>query len=1003
MENAITPLHVRSGYSLLRGTALPERLIQRARQLGHDRLALTDVNNLYCATQFCRLAAEAGLGTIVGAELQDEPGAAVALVESETGYENLCRIITRIQRRQSQASEQTSPLAADLAELGEGLHVVVEDAAFAASLLSAGADPKRLWLGLDPATQSHSRIRRLTECAESFSLPLAATGKSLFTDGEDYDVVRLLSAIRLGATCEDISPDALPHRRAFLRGRQELQKQLAPFPAAVRNNRRLAEACCGYRLLPREPVFPGFVPPEGLSARAYLRRLCREGMHKRYGQIPPEMAEYRLEKELALIGQLGFSEYFLVVWDIVQYARRASAAGDRAPVAGRGSGASSLVAYVLGITNVCPLAFHIPFERFIHEGREDFPDLDIDFCWRVRDDVIDYAFRRWGGERVAMVSTHITFQPRSAVRETAKAMGYSDEQISQMLKTGIAEEGRLEQVRRLAARILDLPNHLSVHPGGFVIGRKPIDHYVPIQPAPKGVMITQYDKDGIEDIRLVKLDLLGNRCLSTVRYACDLIRRRRGKNIDIESLPPSDPATIHTLRQAETVGCNQLESPAMRSLLRMMQPADVRDVMKVLALIRPGAASIGMKEVFVRRHRGLEGVPASQPQVDAILRDTHGVMVYEDDVMLVAAAMLGSSLPEADHFRKAVQKCRDDDQRLRLSREFLARCRANDVDGDYAKDIWVQMAKFNAYSFCRAHAASYALLAYAGAYLKTHYPLEFWTGALNNNQSMYPPRVYAEQAKRAGIRFLLPDVNRSAEEFSIEGEAIRVGLNFVEGLGPVGIAAILRARRRRPLASLTDFLARTRFGREEARSLILCGAFDFTHRKRPALMLELDVFFGVGPCRPAEAATLLPSEPNLPEVAGDYSPRRKYADERRILGLSVRQHVMQLHRPQLSRAVDADSRDLPRRVGRKIRIAGVLEAQRTTGTQAGGTMMFLTLDDEYGLFEATIFPDLLRRAPPITRYGPYIVAGKVEDQYGAITLSAERIALYKPAKAKATL
>jgi len=996
MSDPITPLHVRSGYSLLRGTSPVEKLLERARRLGHERLALTDVNNLCAATKFYRLAQQAHLRPLLGAELRDGPHAVVALVGGEVGYENLCRVITRVHGRRPEPPEPAgSDLPADLAELGEGLELIVEDAPTAAALLAAGAKPKRLWLGIDPPTQSPSRLRRLIECGERLSLPLAATGKALFTEPDEHEVARLLTAIRLGSTYQDLSADALPPREAWLRGPAELQAQLAAFPEAVANNRRLAERCrC--RLLPRKPVFPDFAPPEGLSAHAYLRRLCRDGMRRRYGPLPSDAAECRLERELRLIRRLGFSEYFLVVWDIVRHARESGG-----PVAGRGSGASSLVAYVLGITNVCPLKFQIPFERFLHEGREDFPDLDVDFCWRVRDDVIEYAFRRWGEEHVAMVSTHNTFQPRSALRETAKAFGLADAQISRLMEGDPRAEPRMRRIGQLARRLIELPHNLSVHPGGIVIGRKPIDHYVPIQPAPKGVNVTQYDKDGVKDIRLVKLDLLGNRCLSTVRGACELIRRRRGRRIDVESLPPADAATIRSLCAADTVGCNQLESPAMRALLKMMQPKDTPDVMKALALIRPGAASIGMKEVFLRRRRGLEAVPRGCPHVDGLLRETHGVMLYEDDVMLVAAALLGGPLSEADRFRKAVQKCPDDDARLKLSREFLARCRANGVPAEYAKDLWVQMAKFNAYSFCRAHAASYALLAYAGAYLKTHYPLEYWVAALNNNQSMYPPRVYVEQAKRDGIRFVLPDANRSGEEFRPDRESIRVGLNFVAGLGPAGIEAILRSRQRGPFGSLSEFLARTHLGREQARGLVLCGAFDFTGRKRPELMMEMDVFFGAGAGRARLAGTLLPARPELPDVPNDYSPRRKARDEWRILGISVGRHVLEHYRRQLAGATDADSRDLPGRVGRRVRIAGMLEAQRATPTRAGKTMLFLTLDDEYGLFEVTVFPDACRKIPPIRRHGPYVVTGKVEQQYGAVTVSAESIRLHRAAPAKA--
>jgi len=1007
----IAPLHVRSGYSLLRGPAGLERLVGRAGALGHGRVALTDVNSLCGATRFCRLAGRVGIEPIVGAELLEGGRSVVALIADEAGYENLCRIITRIQKRLSvpglrrRAGGSAPAFLRDLSELSGGLEFVVEDGALAGRLLAAGLPRRQLWLGIDPPTQCYSQLRGLVELAGRFGVPLVATGKALMAEPGDIEVARLLAAIRTGSTFQTVAAAELPHPKALLRAGEQLRSELADFPEAIANNLRLAERCGAFRLLPRPVVFPEFPAPPGLSPAAYLRRLCEEGMVRRYGRQTPE-ARARLDKELALIERMGFSEYFLVVWDIVLHARRRGA-----PVAGRGSGASSLAAYLLGITNVCPLAYDIPFERFLHERREDFPDLDVDFCWRMRDDVIDYVFDRWGADRVAMVSSHNTFQPRSALRGAARALGLSNEQISKMDGNGPANGGdgparafrglspeTSGRLATLSKRILNLPRLLSVHPGGVVIGRKPIDRYVPVQQAAKGVTITQYDKDGVEDIGLVKLDLLGNRNLSTVREACELIRRRRGERIDVEALPTADPRTIELLRDARTVGCNQLESPAMRRLLRMMLPDDTRDVMKVLALIRPGAAAIGMKETFIRRRRGLEAAPPAPPGVEAVLGGTHGVMLYEDDVMLAAAAMLGCDLGEADRFRRAIRNCRTDRRRLELSREFLRRCAENGIDGDYAKDMWVQMAKFNAYSFCRAHAAGYALLAYGGAYLKAHWPLEFWTAALNNNQSMYHLRVYVAEARRDGVAFLLPDVNRSRREFTADGGAIRVGLNLVSGLGPAGAAVILGERARRgAFEGLSDFLARTRLGEAEARSLILCGAFDGFARPRPTLMMELRLFCRLAAARHVDQPVLLRAAPVIPAPPGDYSPTRKYFDERRVLGISVREHIMSLVRPLLGGKVDADSRDIPAAKGKRVRIAGFLEAQRTTRTRRGG-VTFLTLDDEYGLFEVTL-PDGVRprQNRPFSKYGPYVVTGRVENQYDSLSITAKSVEYCKGA------
>jgi DNA-directed DNA polymerase III PolC len=1002
MDASITPLHTWSGYSPLRGPMGLQRLVERAAQLGHARLALTDANNLYGATRFHRLTERAGLRAIIGAELRGPGGLAVALVADEDGYENLCHLITRA------CGDAAFDLAdaEDLHDRSAGLRWIVQDDVYAESLLAAGADGRSMYLGIDPGWQRPQDVRRLVRASDRLGLPLAATGEGLIGSAEDHEPARVLAAARCGATIDSVPAAELPPGGAVLRSPRELAEQLADFPHAADNNRRLAEECSAFRLLPRAKVFPSFDSPQGMEAHEHLLRLCRDGIVRRYGQTSYRV-EARLTKELDLIQRRGFSEYFLVVWDIVQFARRQGA-----PVAGRGSGASSLVAYLLGITNVCPLSLDIPFERFLNDRRVDFPDLDLDFCWRIRDDVIDYAFGRWGQAQTAMICTHNTFQERSAFRETAKAFGLSDEQISGLRPADVEGDELLARIGRLSRRIEGLLHNLSVHPGGIVIAPRGIDRHVPVQPAPKGVLITQFDKEGIKDIGLVKLDLLGNRSLSTIRYTCDLIAQRTGQVLDVEALPAGDAATVATLRSADTVGCNQIESPAMRHLLRALEPDGVAELMKCLALIRPGAASIGMKEVFIRRRRGLEPVPPAMPAVDAVLAATHGVMLYEDDVMLVAAAMLGTDLAEADQFRKAVQKCPDDAARLALSREFLARCRENGVEDDYARSMWVQMAKFNAYSFCRAHAASYAMLAYASAYLKTHYPLEFWTACLNNNQSMYHPRVYVEQAKRMGVRFLLPDVNRSQTEFAMDcGEngdrhpprrvpvpfspAIRVGFNRVDGLGPVTIQALLDARSVHPFEGLTDCLARSRIGREEARALVLCGALDATGRSRPELMLELNLFFSLRPHRTAGQELLLTAGPSIPHIAEDYSPTRKYADQRRVLGISVREHILELYRPGLAGSVDADSRDLPGRLGRGVRIAGVLEAQRTAQTQTGQTMMFLTMEDEFGMFEVTVFPSTYAALGVLDRYGPYVIAGTAEEQYGSINVNAACVDLLR--------
>jgi DNA-directed DNA polymerase III PolC len=725
----------------------------------------------------------------------------------------------------------------------------------------------------------------------------------------------------------------------------------------------------------------------------------------------------RLVRELDLIARLGFADYFLLVADIVRHARALGT-----PVAGRGSGASSLVAYCLGVTNVDPLRFNLPFERFLNEGRKDFPDLDIDFCWRLRDDVIDYVYRKHGDGapdasgridlgklHVAMIATYATLQPALAFREVAKVLGIPNPDITEIAgklrhrlprdrwNTLPADPEVIERALRLARRLDGFPHHLSVHCGGVVITPDPIARHAPLQRAEKGVVITQYDKDGVEDTGLVKLDLLGNRALSSIGESVRLVGDTGGGVLDPETLPARDVLTERLLARGETIGVNQLESPAMCNLLRQLGPTCVRGLMQALALIRPGAASLGMKEVFVRRARKLEPAPPIDPRLDGILRETHGIMLYEDDALFIAAAVAGLGPAEADVFRRAVTKCRSDEDRLHLSRDFLARAKANGADHRIAADLWVQMAKFNSYSFCRAHAASYARLAWANAYMKAHHPAEFWVAALNNNQGMYEPWVYVEEAKRAGVRVGLPCVNRSEDEFTLEEGVVRAGLARVRELSERARSSILDAR---PFDGLADLVARTDVRQDEAERLVRAGALDFCGRPRPELLLELYASFeGVRRLRGRRGEappTLfrLPDASSRAVALGDYSEAKKWRDEWDLIGFSVVRHPVVWIRRMLARAGVVRSGAMASRIGRRTRLCGVAAAARKVETSRGGSMCFVTLSDEDGLFEMTLFPDAYRRARLVLAeggFGPFIVEGRVESQYDAITLAATKV------------
>ncbi len=766
-----------------------------------------------------------------------------------------------------------------------------------------------------------------------------------FATAREWRVHRLLSAIRENTLVAHVEGLASPE--AYLRADEE------PAPEEF-----------DWDFLPAPKIFPR---DQGGMER--LRALCEKGLVWRYpldaarGR-PERPPRERMERELAVIGKLGYADYFLVVHDIVRFSRERGL-----PVAGRGSGASSVVSYALGISNVCPVEFDLPFERFLHEGRADYPDIDVDFSWRVRDEVIAHVFRRWGD--VAMVSTHITFQRRSAFREAAKAFGYSDEQVTVLRKRRVSIPDRAK-IEAAAAAILGIPRHLSVHPGGIVLHP---DGAAPMARAEKGVVVTQYDKETVEEAGLVKIDLLGNRALSTIRETVEIVERTEGVRLDVERLPVDEP-TVRLLREARTLGCNQLESPAMRSLVRMMRPADAKGLMKALALIRPGAASLGMKEAFVRRERGLDPSPEGP-----LLRDTHGIMLYEDDAMVVASALTGLPLAEGDRFRRRVQKLRTDEERVAVSREFLEAAVRHGTPRELAEGLWIQMAKFNEFSFCRAHAASYGVLAWASAWLAAHHPAAHWTAALNNNQGLYDARVYLEQAKREGIRVLLPCVQRSGVEFTLEPGgpatpkqarhregAIRVGFNRIFGLEERELGRILEGR---PFDSLEDFLARTRISRPSLRNLALSGALDWAGRPRPEVLMAA-----------------LARGAKVPAIR-DFSEEEKFAHELSILGLSARRHILG-HLAPGPRSFD--SRGLASSTGRRVRLLGIMATARIAVTAREEPMEFVTLEDEHGLFEAVLFPAVFRRCRGlIGTIGPYEVTGRAEERYGAVAVKAESI------------
>jgi DNA-directed DNA polymerase III PolC len=952
--------------------------------------------------------------------------------------------------------------------------------------------------------------RELVECARLLGLATLAVPDIHCALPEGYEAHRVRTAIKHNALRCDLASEWLAEEPAHLLAPAEMTTLYAALPecrgpfrarrsgacGALQRTLEVAEAC---RYVPPlgGVVFPSVELEQHETPYSRLCALAFDGARRRYAPLRPEVVR-RLDHELEAIEGLGFAPYFLLVKRIADFARARGI-----PCVGRGSAADSLVAYCLELTDADPLRYRLPFERFLNPARKDRPDIDLDFCWRRRDEVLAQLGEAFGAERTAMIATLATFGMRAAFREVALAEGLPPVEVSRWSRrlpgmgaelgaaeagTGEVPDGAEEEEReiapprsdrrnhggtenaqehdenpiagtlaetpecrgfpfddprwafvlRMASALLDCPRHLGLHPGGVVVTPGPITDFVSLQRAAKGVLMTQLDKDGVEAIGLVKMDLLGNRALTVID---DCLRALGLGSAALAGIAEDDEKTRTLLEHGRTLGCFQVESPGMRNLLQQIGARTMDDVIQAVALIRPGPAGSGMKDAYVRRFRGLEPPHAPHPRLTECLWDTHGVMLYQEDVMQAVVLLAGFELAEADTLRRALAKKRGAELE-RLQARFFAGCARERVDERDAARIWELVANFSAFGFCKAHAVTYGRIAYRAVWLKAHHPAEYMNAFLNSQTGYYDTRVYVEEARRLGVPILPPDVNRSDEGFALERvpdgrAAIRVGLERVKGLSEATLRALLAARARGgAYLSLPDFLERSGARADECERLILAGAFDAFDRTRPEMLLRLHLLStparrpprgldadALAACRatPAarerasgwsrsslglDAARLAPGEetplfpapaaralalPALPEL----DPVRRGRLELELLGLTVSAHPTVLF--PCAAARDEHAALLPcgalaRRRGERVQLLGWLAASRPVRTNGGRWMRFLTLEDESGIAEVVLFPDVYARdGHHLVGRGPFRISGRVEEHMGACTLHAERI------------
>ncbi|MDJ0623980.1 MAG: DNA polymerase III subunit alpha [Desulfocapsaceae bacterium] len=992
------PLRVRSYYSLMRGLMSPAEICRRARAFGNPSVALTDRDNLYGLWQFLAACKREKLRPIIGSEVS-EPGTdrmATCLVKSETGYNNLCRLLSR------RHADKHFQLAEELPHHTEGLLILSQDREVLEALQRLGLNPVAD-LGAWPVAQSS----KLKKWAEKSGIRATATHDCGIAEPEHAEIYMLLRAIDTNTSISKIREELAHASIASFAAPNIYEERFAMWPEVIEESHRLASLCDF-----TGPKFDLVMPPwEGDDPDTTLREWAYSGARRRYGADLGEIVVERLEHELQVIASMGFSSYFLVVRNIVHRLEENGRRKKRR-ICGRGSGAASLVAYCLEITNVCPIKYNLYFERFLNPGRSDPPDIDIDFAWDERDEVLAEVLQDHQGY-AAMVCNHIFFKPRMAIREVAKAYGMPGYEISHVTKKLpwlYTKKGDLFQqiekmptlrgvnlrdpwpfLIKLASRIVGIPRYLSVHPGGVVITPKPIDNYVPIEHAPKGVPIIQWEKDGAEEAGLVKIDLLGNRSLGVIRD-CIASVRARGVAFDEHSWEPEDDVlTQESVSRGITMGCFYIESPAMRLLQKKAGTGDYEQLVIQSSIIRP-AANEFVRE-YVRRLHGGKWQPL-HPELGDVLDETFGLMVYQEDVSRVAVKLAGFSHARADGLRKIMSK-KDKEYRLAdYKHKFYAGCSRKNIGREEIDKMWEMMMSFDGYSFCKPHSASYARVSFQAAYLKTYFSAEFMAAVISNQGGYYSTFAYVSEAKRLNVKILPPDVNLSDTKWKGRNGKIRVGLQAVHGVSGKLMERIISERSNGSYRDAADFFHRTRPAEDEARQLIHAGALDSLQvaPNRTVLLWELASYRRLeisGKHMSLFEVSLPPAPPLSPP-----RPRDRLRREYEALGFLCDTHPVVLFAQDLGPRVV--SSHLSNFVGKRVGFLGWLLTGKLVSTKTGEAMEFLTFEDEHGLVETTFFPKVYQRYAHILQTGrPYVLRGLVESDFGAITLTVEGVETLK--------
>jgi DNA polymerase-3 subunit alpha len=965
-------INCHSWFSLKYGTISPEKLLEELSVKGFTNVALTDINNTSASIDFVRLALEYKIKPVLGIDFRNGiQQKYIGLAKNIEGFRALNEHLTNFQFDKKQFEEEAPE---------------IQDAIFIYPFKTMKFRNLREneFIGI----KSSELIKLPFSEWRSNISKLVILQPATFRNKRDYNIHRLLRAIENNILLSRLPVSEQTSATDIIISEKELKEAFKDYPVIIQDTKQILAQCSvefEYRTNKNKECFTDS-HEEDIKL---LRNECKKGLNYRFGKPSKEVID-RMEKELKMIDEMGFSSYFLINWDIVNYARSKDF-----PYVGRGSGANSMVAYLLRITNVDPIELDLYFERFINPFRSNPPDFDIDFSWTDRDDITNYIFSKYGWDKTALLGSYITFDHKSALREIGKVFGLPADDITRLQKNPVPEENDEygKWVVQYSKLFSGMPSHLSIHASGILISEKPINYYSATHILPKGFPTTHFDMHVAEDIGLYKFDILSQRGLGKIKDTLEIIKTNCKKKIDINNINlfKDDPQVKNLLKNGKAIACFYVESPAMRMLLTKLKAEDYKRLVAASSIIRPGVAKSGMMREYILRFQDenrREKARQDLPELYEILEETFGVMVYQEDVIKVAHYFAGLSLSEADILRRGMSwKFRERNDFQVIREKFFGNCKIKGYAENTISEIWNQIESFANYAFSKGHSASYAVESFQALYLKAYYPREYMVATLNNGGGFYSPELYFHEAKMHGAKIELPCVNKSQWINTIENETIYIGFYIIHEIEHAVAENILAERERNgKFISLNDFVKRVQISLEQLIILIRSGAFRFTGKSKKELLWDAHYLLGHSK-KTVPEKTLFETkirEFNLPELWKH--ELEDTFDEIELLGFPIRSPFGLL---ESALPANLKASQLPGMVGKTVEIAGYLVHRKPTRTSNGKIMYFGTwLDVEGEWLDTVHFPDANNKNP-FSGPGCYLIRGKVVEEYGFFSLETQ--------------